>query len=185
MDQKQSPQTLLAARKVTKTFGTFTALDAVDLDVTRGEVLCIIGPSGSGKSTLLRCLNQIERSNGGAIWIDDELVGYRQHGNTLYELDDRAIARQRLACGMVFQRFNLFNHMTALQNIMEGPVTVLKRPRPEVRQEALALLKRVGLADKQDAYPSQLSGGQQQRVAIARALAMSPKIGRASCRERV
>ena len=92
MDQKQSPQTLLAARKVTKTFGTFTALDAVDLDVTRGEVLCIIGPSGSGKSTLLRCLNQIERSNGGAIWIDDELVGYRQHGNTLYELDDRAIA---------------------------------------------------------------------------------------------
>ena len=176
MDQKQSPQTLLAARKVTKTFGTFTALDAVDLDVTRGEVLCIIGPSGSGKSTLLRCLNQIERSNGGAIWIDDELVGYRQHGNTLYELDDRAIARQRLACGMVFQRFNLFNHMTALQNIMEGPVTVLKRPRQEVRQEALALLKRVGLADKQDAYPSQLSGGQQQRVAIARALAMKPKL---------
>ncbi|MCJ8521718.1 amino acid ABC transporter ATP-binding protein [Rhizobium tarimense] len=169
-------QTLLSARKVTKTFGSLKALDAIDLDVTRGEVLCIIGPSGSGKSTLLRCLNQIEHFDRGAIWIDGELVGYRQDGDTLYELDDRAVARQRLACGMVFQRFNLFNHMTALQNVMEGPVTVLKRPRQEVRKEALALLSRVGLSDKHNAYPAQLSGGQQQRVAIARALAMKPKL---------
>lgn len=176
LEPKQSTQTLLSARKITKTFGSLTALDAVDLDVTRGEVLCIIGPSGSGKSTLLRCLNQIERFDRGAVWIDDELIGYRQHGDTLHELDDRAIARQRLACGMVFQRFNLFNHMTALQNIMEGPVTVLKRPGQEVRQEAIALLQRVGLSDKHDAYPAQLSGGQQQRVAIARALAMKPKL---------
>ncbi|ODS51352.1 MAG: ectoine/hydroxyectoine ABC transporter ATP-binding protein EhuA [Agrobacterium sp. SCN 61-19] len=176
LDPKQSTQTLLSARKITKTFGSLTALDAVDLDVTRCEVLCIIGPSGSGKSTLLRCLNQIERFDRGAVWIDDELIGYRQDGDTLHELDDRAIARQRLACGMVFQRFNLFNHMTALQNIMEGPVTVLKRPRQEVRQEAIALLQRVGLSDKHDAYPAQLSGGQQQRVAIARALAMKPKL---------
>ena len=176
LDPTQSAQTLLSARKVTKTFGSLTALDAVDLDVMRGEVLCIIGPSGSGKSTLLRCLNQIERFDRGAVWIDDELIGYRQDGDTLYELDDRAIARQRLACGMVFQRFNLFNHMTALQNVMEGPVTVLKRPRQEVRQEAIALLQRVGLSDKHDAYPAQLSGGQQQRVAIARALAMKPKL---------
>ncbi|MFN7023837.1 MAG: amino acid ABC transporter ATP-binding protein [Pseudorhizobium sp.] len=176
VDIKHSSETLLVARHLTKTFGSLTALDAVDLDVMRGEVLCIIGPSGSGKSTLLRCLNQIERFDRGAVWIDEELIGYRQHGDTLYELDDRAIARQRLACGMVFQRFNLFNHMTALQNVMEGPVTVLKRPRQEVRQEAVALLQRVGLSDKHDAYPAQLSGGQQQRVAIARALAMKPKL---------
>lgn len=169
-------ETVVVARQVTKTFGSLTALDAVDLEVTRGEVLCIIGPSGSGKSTLLRCINQIEHSNGGAIWIEGELTGYRQAGHTLHELDDRAIARQRLACGMVFQRFNLFNHMTALQNVMEGPVTVLKRPREDVRCEALALLDRVGLSDKPNAYPSQLSGGQQQRVAIARALAMKPKL---------
>ena len=169
-------QTLLSARKVTKTFGSLKALDAVDLDVTRGEVLCIIGPSGSGKSTLLRCLNQIEHFDRGVIWIDGEMVGYRQQGNTLYELDDRATARQRLSCGMVFQRFNLFGHMTALQNVMEGPVTVLKRPRTEVREEALGLLARVGLSEKHDAYPAQLSGGQQQRVAIARALAMKPKL---------
>jgi len=175
-DPNGRAETLLSARKVTKTFGSLTALDAVDLDVTRGEVVCIIGPSGSGKSTLLRCLNQIERFDRGAIWIDDELVGYRQVGDTLYELDDRAIARQRLACGMVFQRFNLFNHMTVLQNIMEGPVKVLKRPREDVRQEATVLLQRVGLSDKHNAYPSQLSGGQQQRVAIARALAMKPKL---------
>lgn len=171
-----SADPVVVARQVTKKFDDLVALDAVDLEVIRGEVLCIIGPSGSGKSTLLRCINQIERSTGGAIWIEGDLTGYARKGETLYELDDRAIARQRLACGMVFQRFNLFNHMTALQNIMEGPVTVLKRPRQEVRTEALALLDRVGLSDKPDAYPSQLSGGQQQRVAIARALAMKPKL---------
>lgn len=169
-------QSLVHARGIIKSFGTFRALDNVDLDVLRGEVLCIIGPSGSGKSTLLRCLNQIEKPERGLIHIDGELVGYMRKEDLLYELDDGSIARQRLSCGMVFQRFNLFNHMTVLQNVMEGPVTVLRRKRPDVREEALALLERVGLADKRDAYPAQLSGGQQQRVAIARALAMQPKL---------
>ncbi|WP_062226069.1 amino acid ABC transporter ATP-binding protein [Aureimonas frigidaquae] len=167
---------LVEAFGLTKTFGTLRALDDVALSVPRGEVLCIIGPSGSGKSTLLRCLNQIERPDAGLILIDQELAGYRRDGDRLYELDDKAIARQRLAAGMVFQRFNLFSHMTVLQNVMEGPVTVLRRRKAEVRQEALDLLDRVGLADKAGAYPSQLSGGQQQRVAIARALAMRPKL---------
>lgn len=169
-------QPIVTVRGVSKTFGVFRALDGIELDVSRGEVLCIIGPSGSGKSTLLRCLNQIEKPDGGSIRIDGDLAGYRVKGNALYELDDRAIARQRLACGMVFQRFNLFSHMTVLQNVMEGPVTVLKRRKDEMRQEAMELLKRVGLEEKASAYPAQLSGGQQQRVAIARALAMKPKL---------
>ncbi|TKT75088.1 amino acid ABC transporter ATP-binding protein [Aquamicrobium sp. LC103] len=171
-----SPSSLVKGRGITKIFGAHRALDSVDLDVSRGEVLCIIGPSGSGKSTLLRCLNQIEKPNSGMIRIDGDLAGYRQKGEVLFELDDRAIARQRLACGMVFQRFNLFHHMTALQNIMEGPVTVLRRRKEEVRKGALKLLDRVGLSEKAGAYPAQLSGGQQQRVAIARALAMQPKL---------
>lgn len=171
-----SPSPLVAVRGVTKSFGSHRALEDVTLDISPREVLCIIGPSGSGKSTLLRCLNQIEKIDGGTVRIDGELAGYRQTGDALYELDDRAIARQRLSCGMVFQRFNLFNHMTVLQNVMEGPVTVLKRRKAEVRAEALALLDRVGLAEKAEAYPAQLSGGQQQRVAIARALAMKPKL---------
>jgi polar amino acid transport system ATP-binding protein len=167
---------MLVARGVQKTFGDFTALSGVSLDIHAGEVICVIGPSGSGKSTFLRCLNQLERLDGGGIWIDGEMVGYRRDGARLYPLPDREVARQRLATGMVFQRFNLFQHMTALQNIVEGPVTVQKRRRAEVTGEALALLERVGLADKRDAYPAQLSGGQQQRVAIARALAMKPKL---------
>jgi polar amino acid transport system ATP-binding protein len=164
------------ARGVQKSFGALRALQGVDLDVAAGEVLCIIGPSGSGKSTLLRCINQLERPDRGAIWVDGELAGYRRIGDTLQELDDAAIARQRLASGMVFQRFNLFGHMTALQNVIEGPVTVQRRDRSVVTTEAAALLARVGLADKRDAYPAELSGGQQQRVAIARALAMKPKL---------
>jgi polar amino acid transport system ATP-binding protein len=167
---------MLVARNLTKQFGSFTALQDVSLDITQGEVLCIIGPSGSGKSTFLRCLNQLERLDGGAVWIDGELIGYRRVGDKLYPLSDVDVSRQRLATGMVFQRFNLFQHMTALQNIVEGPLTVQKRPRAEATAEALALLERVGLADKRDAYPAQLSGGQQQRVAIARALAMKPKL---------
>jgi polar amino acid transport system ATP-binding protein len=139
-------------------------------------VLCIVGPSGSGKSTLLRCINQLERIDSGAIWVDGQLIGYRRVGDKLYELTDAEIARQRLTSGMVFQRFNLFQHMTALENITEGPVTVQKRRRNEVIDEAMALLERVGLSAKRDAYPSELSGGQQQRVAIARALAMKPKL---------
>jgi polar amino acid transport system ATP-binding protein len=167
---------MLHAAGVEKYFGSFQALKGVDITVARGEVLCIIGPSGSGKSTFLRCINQLERADRGAIWVDGELIGFRQEGDALYELPDRELARQRLLCGMVFQRFNLFNHMTTLQNIIEGPVTVQKRRRAEVVDEAMALLERVGLAGKRDSYPLELSGGQQQRVAITRALAMRPKL---------
>jgi polar amino acid transport system ATP-binding protein len=167
---------VLVAREVRKTFGDLRAVDDVSLDMARGEVLCIIGPSGSGKSTFLRCINQIERLDGGSIWIDGELTGYRRAGDKLYPLTDTEIARQRLATGMVFQRFNLFQHMTALENVIEGPVTVQKRSRDEAVREAMTLLERVGLAEKRNSYPLQLSGGQQQRVAIARALAMKPKL---------
>ncbi len=167
---------MVVAVDVHKYFGSLCALKAVSLEVAKGEVLCIIGPSGSGKSTFLRCINQLEQADKGAIWIDGELAGFRRAGDALYELNDTDIARQRAAIGMVFQRFNLFGHMTALENIIEGPVTVQKRPRAEAADEALTLLDRVGLSAKRDAYPSELSGGQQQRVAIARALAMRPKL---------
>jgi polar amino acid transport system ATP-binding protein len=167
---------MLVARDVRKTFGQLAAVDGISLDVAPGEVVCAIGPSGSGKSTFLRCINQLERIDGGAIWVDGELAGFRRQGDALHELSDSEIAHQRLACGMVFQRFNLFQHLTAAQNITEGPVTVLKRDRRAATDEALALLERVGLSEKRDAYPSELSGGQQQRVAIARALAMRPKL---------
>jgi len=159
-----------------KYFDSFHALRGVSLDVHAGEVVCIIGASGSGKTTLLRCINQLVTLDRGAIWLAGELLGYQQQGRMLKRLGERQIARQRLITGMVFQRFNLFAHMTALENIMEGPVQVLRRPKDGVRDEALALLARVGLADKADAYPAQLSGGQQQRVAIARALAMAPRV---------
>jgi len=167
---------MVKALSVTKRFGTLAALDDVSLEIAPGEVVCIVGPSGSGKSTLLRCINQLERIDAGAIWVDGELAGYRQDGARLVELIDRDIARQRLASGMVFQRFNLFAHMTALQNVIEGPVTVLRQPKAAAIAEAEALLARVGLAEKRNAYPSELSGGQQQRVAIARALAMKPRL---------
>ncbi len=167
---------IVVAANVRKAFGSVQALDGVSIEIPAGQVLCIVGPSGSGKSTLLRCINQLERIDSGAIWVDGELIGYRRVGNKLYELTDAEIARQRLSSGMVFQRFNLFQHMTALENIVEGPVIVQKRRRNEVIDEAMALLKRVGLSEKRDAYPSELSGGQQQRVAIARALAMKPKL---------
>jgi polar amino acid transport system ATP-binding protein len=167
---------MVVALDIHKYFGNLHALSGVSLEVPRGEVLCIIGPSGSGKSTFLRCINQLERADRGGIWIDGELAGFRRMGDALFELNDAEIARQRSSIGMVFQRFNLFGHMTALQNIIEGPVTVQRRPRAEAVDEALALLERVGLAAKRDAYPSELSGGQQQRVAIARALAMHPKL---------
>ncbi|WP_262273275.1 amino acid ABC transporter ATP-binding protein [Microvirga yunnanensis] len=167
---------IVIAADVRKTFGSVQALDGVSIEIAAGQVLCIVGPSGSGKSTLLRCINQLERIDSGAIWVDGELVGYRRIGHKLYELTDAEISRQRLTSGMVFQRFNLFQHMTALENIIEGPMTVQKRRRSEVIGEAMALLERVGLSAKRDAYPSELSGGQQQRVAIARALAMKPKL---------
>lgn len=167
---------IVVAANVVKRFGPLKALNGVSLSIAPGAVQCIIGPSGSGKSTLLRCINQLETIDAGAIEVDGELIGYRRRGDELHVLSDAEIARQRLATGMVFQRFNLFNHMTALQNIVEGPVTVLRRPRREAVAEAETLLERVGLSDKRNAYPIELSGGQQQRIAIARALAMKPKL---------
>lgn len=167
-------EVLVKAVDVSKSFGNVRALDKVSLEVKRGEVCCIIGSSGSGKSTFLRCINMLERIDGGAIWVDNNLVGYRKEGRKLHELRDHEIARQRRRIGMVFQRFNLFPHMTTLENVMESPVHVLKEPVATVREYALELLARVGMADKVDAYPAQLSGGQQQRAAIARALCMKP-----------
>jgi polar amino acid transport system ATP-binding protein len=159
-----------------KRFGSFEALRGITLDVMPGEVLCVIGPSGSGKSTFLRCINQLEPVTDGALWVDGELVGYRRAGNKLHALSEKEIAHQRLKTGMVFQRFNLFPQMTALGNVIEGPLRVLKRPRDEVITEAKSLLERVGLGHKADAFPLELSGGQQQRVAIARTLAMHPQL---------
>ena len=167
---------LVAIRNVEKTFGGHQALKRVSLDVQAGEVLCLIGASGSGKTTLLRCVNQLTRVDGGGIWLDGELLGVREQGGRLHLLTEAQIARQRLKTGMVFQRFNLFPHMTALQNVTEGPVQVQGRTPAEAKAEAMELLRRVGLADKAHNYPSQLSGGQQQRVAIARALALRPML---------
>ncbi len=172
----QAPQPLVRAVDVRKSFGAFQALHGITLDIAPGEVLCVIGPSGSGKSTFLRCINQLETVTDGALWVGGELVGYRRVGDELHTLSETEIARQRLKTGMVFQRFNLFPHMTVLENVTEGPMQVLKRPRAEVVTEARALLDRVGLSAKCDAFPIELSGGQQQRVAIARALAMKPRL---------
>ena len=169
-------QPLVAIRSVSKSFGAFQALKDVSLDVRVGEVLCLIGASGSGKTTLLRCINQLTPLDSGGIWLDGELLGVREQHGRLHALSPREIARQRLKTGMVFQRFNLFPHMTALENITEGPVQVQRRSRDEARAEAMELLARVGLSAKADAYPAELSGGQQQRVAIARALAMKPML---------
>ncbi|CAN7215059.1 amino acid ABC transporter ATP-binding protein [Variovorax sp. LjRoot130] len=167
---------IVRAVDVRKSFGDFQALQGITLDIAAGEVLCVIGPSGSGKSTFLRCINQLETVTDGALWVNGELVGFRQVGNKLYALSETEIARQRLKTGMVFQRFNLFPHMTALENVIEGPLRVQRRPREEVLAEARALLDRVGLAHKSEAFPIDLSGGQQQRVAIARSLAMRPQL---------
>jgi polar amino acid transport system ATP-binding protein len=167
---------IVRAVDLRKSFGDFVALQGITLDIAVGEVLCVIGPSGSGKSTFLRCINQLETVTGGALWVGGELVGYRRAGNKLHALSENDIARQRLKTGMVFQRFNLFPHLTVLENVTEGPLRVQRRPRGEVVTEARALLERVGLAHKSDAFPIDLSGGQQQRVAIARALAMRPQL---------
>ena len=167
---------LVAIRGVEKAFGSCRALKGVSLDVRAGEVLCLIGASGSGKTTLLRCVNQLTAVDGGGIWLDGELLGVREQGGRLHRLTEAQVARQRLKTGMVFQRFNLFPHMTAVQNVTEGPVQVQGRKPAQARAEAMELLRRVGLADKAGSYPSQLSGGQQQRVAIARALAMRPML---------
>lgn len=166
----------IRARGIRKSYGLLDVLKGVDLDLSTGEVLCILGPSGSGKSTLLRCLNHLERPNGGMVLLHGQPVGYRKVGDKFWELPEKEIQKQRLAMGMVFQRFNLFPHLTALENVMEAPRTVLRRPSDENREKALDLLAQVGLAAKADTYPAALSGGQQQRVAIARALAMEPSV---------
>ncbi|MCX4734150.1 amino acid ABC transporter ATP-binding protein [Streptomyces sp. NBC_01363] len=167
---------MVHAEGVRKHFGKVSVLRGIDLTVERGRVCCLLGPSGSGKSTFLRCINHLEKIDGGSLSVDGAPVGYRQQGNRLYELKEREIARARRDIGMVFQRFNLFPHMTALENVMEAPVKVAGVTRAEARTDALRLLERVGLADRAERYPAQLSGGQQQRVAIARALAMKPKL---------
>jgi len=167
---------MVKAEGVHKRFGRLEVLCGITLEVGRGEVMCIIGPSGSGKSTFLRTINHLERINRGRLYVDGVLVGYREHGGKLHELRDGEVATRRAEIGMVFQRFNLFPHKTALENVIEAPRLVRNVPKSQAIEEATALLHRVGLADKLDSYPAQLSGGQQQRVAIARALAMKPKL---------
>ena len=167
---------MVKAEGVHKSFGHAHSLKGIDLEVAPREMFCLVGPSGSGKSTFLRCINHLEKISAGRLWVDGHLVGYRQKGDKLYELKEREVAAQRRDIGMVFQRFNLFPHMTALENVMEAPVQVKGESRAVARERARKLLDRVGLAARVDHYPSQLSGGQQQRVAIARALAMEPKL---------
>ena len=167
---------MVKAEEVRKSFGRLEVLKGISLEVRPSEVLCLLGPSGSGKSTFLRCINHLEPIDGGRLSVDGELVGYRQSGDKLYELRDSEVARKRAEIGMVFQRFNLFPHMTALENVAEAPVCVGGQHRNEAKTAARELLGMVGLDDKENAYPTQLSGGQQQRVAIARALAMQPKL---------
>ncbi|RUM98303.1 amino acid ABC transporter ATP-binding protein [Pseudaminobacter arsenicus] len=169
-------QPIVQAEGVRKSFRHVEVLRGVDFEVQNGEVSCIIGPSGSGKSTFLRCINHLERIDGGRLRVDGDYVGYQERDGKLYELNEKALASRRAAIGMVFQRFNLFPHLTALQNIIEAPVLRKLRTKPDAIKHALELLDQVGLLNKKDAYPAQLSGGQQQRVAIARALAMEPKL---------
>ena len=171
-----APDVMVRAEQVHKYFGQAHVLRGIDLEVRRREVMCVVGPSGSGKSTLLRCVNHLERVDAGRLSVDGRLVGYRERGGKLHEMREKEVAEQRRDIGMVFQRFNLFPHLTALENVMEAPCRVKKEPKDAVRERGQALLERVGLGDRGAAYPSQLSGGQQQRVAIARALAMQPKL---------
>jgi polar amino acid transport system ATP-binding protein len=167
---------MVKAEGVHKRFGRLEVLTGVSMEVQPGQVVCMLGPSGSGKSTFLRCINHLEKIDGGRLSVDGELVGYRQEGDKIYELRDAEVCRERSEIGMVFQRFNLFGHMTAMENVIEAPIRVKKVKKNEAARRAKELLERVGLADKLDSYPAQLSGGQQQRVAIARALAMEPKL---------
>jgi polar amino acid transport system ATP-binding protein len=167
---------MVRAESVHKSFGRLEVLKGVSLEVQPGQVVCIIGPSGSGKSTFLRCINHLEKIDSGRLWVDGELVGYRQVGDKLYEQRDAEVCRDRSEIGMVFQSFNLFGHMTALENVIEAPVHVKRVRKRDAIAQGRVLLDRVGLGDKLDNYPPQLSGGQQQRVAIARALAMTPKL---------
>ena len=168
--------TMVKADNVHKSFGQVEVLKGIDLEVANGEVFCLLGPSGSGKSTFLRCINHLERIDAGRLSVDGQLIGYKEIGGKLHEMHEREVAAQRRDIGMVFQRFNLFPHMTALENVIEAPVQVRQENKAAARERGLELLERVGLADRAGNYPAQLSGGQQQRVAIARALAMKPKL---------
>jgi len=176
MSMIEQTDEMVHAEQIVKRFGNLTVLNGVDLSVKRGQVVVIIGPSGSGKTTLLRCINHLEKIDSGRIYVDGELVGYRDVNGKLVEDREESIARIRSRIGFVFQRFNLFPHMTALENIVEAPIHVLGQPKEEVTQRAHDLLAKVGLSEKANAFPHKLSGGQQQRVAIARALAMNPKL---------
>lgn len=176
MSMIEQTDEMVHAEQIVKRFGNLTVLNGVDLSVKRGQVVVIIGPSGSGKTTLLRCINHLEKIDSGRIYVDGELVGYRDVNGKLVEDREENIARIRSRIGFVFQRFNLFPHMTALENIVEAPIFVLGQPREEVTQRAHDLLAKVGLSEKANAFPHKLSGGQQQRIAIARALAMNPKL---------
>jgi len=167
---------MVDARAVRKSFGSNEVLKGITLQVEQGQVLCLLGPSGSGKSTFLRCINHLETINGGRLYVEGELMGFREGADAIYEMKPNAIAKQRSEIGMVFQRFNLFPHLTAIENVIEAPMGVKKLNKAEATKKGLELLSSVGLSDKADHYPSQLSGGQQQRVAIARALAMEPKL---------
>jgi polar amino acid transport system ATP-binding protein len=167
---------MVRAESVCKNFGALQVLKGVTLEIGRGEVLCMVGPSGSGKSTFLRCINHLEQVNAGRLYVDGDLIGYRERGSKLHEMPPREAAKQRRDIGMVFQHFNLFPHRTVLENIIEAPIHVKKVKKDEALARAKDLLDQVGLSEKAGAYPAQLSGGQQQRVAIARALAMSPKL---------
>ncbi|AZG43831.1 amino acid ABC transporter ATP-binding protein [Gordonia insulae] len=167
---------MVVAERVCKNFGSLEVLKGITLEVGRGEVLCMIGPSGSGKSTFLRCVNHLEVVNAGRLYVDGDLIGYRERGDKLYEMSPKDAAKQRRDIGMVFQHFNLFPHRTALENVIEAPTQVKGESKKAATERARYLLDRVGLAEKSDTYPAQLSGGQQQRVAIARALAMEPKL---------
>ncbi|WP_411708463.1 amino acid ABC transporter ATP-binding protein [Corynebacterium sp. LaCa116] len=167
---------MISAQNVHKSFGQLEVLKGIDITVMPGEVACLLGPSGSGKSTFLRCCNHLEKVTAGRLYIDGEIIGYRERDGVLYEISEKEAAAQRQDIGMVFQQFNLFSHRTVLENIIEAPVQVKKQKPEEAKERAMELLEKVGLAHKADAYPVQLSGGQQQRVAIARAVAMDPKL---------
>lgn len=175
-DPSRDAPPMVKAEQIHKSFGTSEVLKGIDLEVARGEVMCLIGPSGSGKSTFLRLINHLETYQAGRLFVDGDLIGYEQRGDVLHEMTPKRVSAQRSEIGMVFQRFNLFPHLTALENITIGPVKVKGQSKSDAEDRAAMLLERVGLAEKKSSYPSQLSGGQQQRVAIARALAMDPKL---------